>query len=750
MEHRKSAIPTSAATSDGQELSASLIFRQADRPDVVKNVLRPTTVIGSGENCNIRLQAQGVLPVHAVLTLDDGVLRLRDVGSRLGTLVNGARIQRHCLADGDEIRVGPFTFSLEAQLPPAPAAGENADEDPQGATALAHQGHFARMVHAGRTHADGTCERLEKNLLRETTLCGSARGCSVQLAADEIEPIHCLVTLDGGVLRMRDLRSRSGTWLNDERVVVEALKHGDRIRVGGFHFEVESSLGEGGAPPNAPEQVGPEQVGPEQVGPEQVASGGRPASLGNAPADTGQAGSSLAPTGISDELRPETDEKLRHRELEQLEAALAAELGRQPESAGDVATKDSGRLRSVWTSLSRYFSLLKIERKSLERERAELTRFRREMVAAEGVAASAAPAVQPAPVVVPRPVVPHRGTATDSQESADDARCARALLQRGAITEFQAEWFLHDRLPEVRIDQYRLRSLIDVGGMGWVYAAEDTETGQTVALKVLFQHYVDNPELRMRFDLEARAGIRLRHPQIVRMDAARHSGSLCYIVMEFIEGINLHEVAALYGPTPWPLASELIRQTALALECAHRIGMVHRDIKPANLLLDHEGRIRILDFGLALLPDDADEQLLAERYGQRCLGTADFIAPEQSVDSFHVDGRADLYSLGCTMYFALTAELPFPSGSNARKLEAHREQQPRPVSQFAPDVPEEVLAIRERMTAKQPDRRFASASEVAAALEKFAKPARLEFDYEGILYARARNARRRLRRMAAS
>ncbi|MCA9114895.1 MAG: FHA domain-containing protein, partial [Planctomycetaceae bacterium] len=702
------AEQAASGEASSEDLSARLVFRQADRPPVVKDILRPTTVIGSADHCNVRLQAPGILPVHTVLTLDGSELLLRDIGSRQGTLVNGERVSRHRLTDGDTVQIGPFPFVVEASLPVDGATdrGHDAPSSPSAtdpaATAGGEPAGTAQLVHVSR---DGG--RMVKNLMRETTLFGSARGCSVQLAAEDIEPVHCMVTRDGGLLRLRDLRSRTGTFLNGERVTVAPLNDGDQLRIGQFSFTVESSLAVDQAPVVSHEETGR----------------GDDVGLGFDAPDTCEE-TAQAPTHVSVDLSPEQMDRRRQDQLASMEARLRAELGALAGQVPAGATEDSeagpgaapllpatgelpaesaaagrfaGSLQAVWTQLQTFLGLLQEERRHLAQQRKELSDLRLQILASGGAgtkdarptgqppaspeirnspAAQAGPAavtaspalpdaagaaVPAAAEVLQSPQAPWRSATVDAAESTDDARCAEQLLRRGMITDFQAEWFLHNRMQGAMIDQYRLRHLIDVGGMGWVYSAQDTQTGRTVALKVLFQHYVENPELRMRFELESRAGIRLDHPQIVRMYSSRRSGPLFYIVMDFVQGINLHELAALHGPTAWPLASELMRQTALALDYAHQTGMVHRDIKPANLLLDHTGQIRILDFGLALLPGDADEQMLAEKYGQRCLGTADFIAPEQSIDSFHVDGRADLYSLGCTLYFALTAELPFPA-----------------------------------------------------------------------------------------
>jgi serine/threonine-protein kinase len=326
---------------------------------------------------------------------------------------------------------------------------------------------------------------------------------------------------------------------------------------------------------------------------------------------------------------------------------------------------------------------------------------------------------------------------------------ASGLIVQGLLTPFQAGRILEGRWRHLIIDGYRVLDNLGVGGMASLYIAEEVPTRRTVAVKVPAEAYKLDPGMLARFRLEAHAGEVLRHPNIVRTERLGKLedvfGETKYLVMEFVESINLEELVEKLGPIPWPQACDLIRQAAAGLGHAHAAGFVHRDVKPSNLLVDRDGHVKLLDFGLALLSrhEEADEFSLAMIFGHRCLGTAEYIAPEQTTDSFAVDARADIYALGCTMYAALCAKLPFPRLSSDELLEAHRSRPVRPLRERGADVPPQVAAVVEKMMAKRPEDRFQSMGDVQAALAPLAKHATVEFDFAAILATRAKLAKRR-------
>lgn len=331
---------------------------------------------------------------------------------------------------------------------------------------------------------------------------------------------------------------------------------------------------------------------------------------------------------------------------------------------------------------------------------------------------------------------------------------ASLLLRRGYLTRFQAERMLEGRHRGFQIGDYRLLEVLGAGGMGWMYLARHLKTGETVALKVLSDRHKHETAMRARFQLEARAGMQLNHPRIVRTLKLDHVedlyGAVDYVVQEFVEGINLQECIDRYGILTPAQACDVGCQLAEALDYAHKQGMVHRDIKPANVLIQKDGTIKLLDFGLALIDrhnrreEDQDEFSLAMIFGQDCLGTDDYIAPEQTRDSRHVDGRADQYSLGCTLYFLLTGKVPYLLKSVSQKLEAHRTAPPADPREKNPSVPREVAEALLRMMAKKPEERFPSMDQVRQALAPFSRRGPMEFDWQAVLGRRAREARMRL------
>jgi serine/threonine protein kinase/WD40 repeat protein len=328
-------------------------------------------------------------------------------------------------------------------------------------------------------------------------------------------------------------------------------------------------------------------------------------------------------------------------------------------------------------------------------------------------------------------------------------------LRRGAVGEDTAE---SDAIPAELANhpRYRVVKLLGRGGMGDVYQAEHRLMHRMVALKLIKKRCVRNPAAIDRFHREVRAAARLVHPHIVTAYDAEQAGDLHFLVMEYVEGVELAEVVKRQGPLSVRKACDYVRQAALGLQHAYEQGMVHRDIKPHNLMVTNvrkgesvrreaasatdaasvsttSGVVKILDFGLASLTaeeivdtlvNDADatgglaaSQLTAVG---TVIGTPDYIAPEQAIDAHAADVRADIYGLGCTLYYLLAGNPPFQESTVMAKLLAHSRQQAEPLSQLRQDVPAELDSLVRRMMAKSPDDRFATPAEVAAALVPFA------------------------------
>lgn len=327
-----------------------------------------------------------------------------------------------------------------------------------------------------------------------------------------------------------------------------------------------------------------------------------------------------------------------------------------------------------------------------------------------------------------------------AEMSAQDS--ARRLTSERLLTPFQAERLLEGRYRGLVIDRYRVREVLGFGGMGCVFIAEDPLEHKKVALKVLSAEHSVDAGMLTRMKLEAAAGMRLHHPNIVQTCRMDTTGALYFLVMQLIRGISLHELVALQGARSWQSACDIGMQAAEALQAAHDLGIIHRDIKPANFLIEKTGKAFILDFGLALMEGVEDDEFsLSMLFGHDCLGTPDYIAPEQTLDSRRIDARADIYSLGATLFVALTGRLPFPEKLTRDKLEAHRSRIPRTVCEVRPDIPPAVGAIIARMLEKNPDRRFQTAHDVAEALRPHAVRLPVEFDFRELVTMRARQAR---------
>jgi serine/threonine protein kinase len=279
--------------------------------------------------------------------------------------------------------------------------------------------------------------------------------------------------------------------------------------------------------------------------------------------------------------------------------------------------------------------------------------------------------------------------------------------------------------------RYRLLQLLGAGGMGTVYKAEHQLMERPVALKVIRRSLTDDPAAVERFRREVKAAAKLAHPNIVAAYDAEQAGDVHFLVMEFVEGKSLEKLVAERGPLPAALACEYARQAALGLQHASERGMVHRDIKPQNLMLTPAGQVKVLDFGLARfaresvppLTPGAAAGLASPALTQTgsVMGTPDYIAPEQAADCHAADVRADLYSLGCTLYYLLTGRVPFPEGGVLDKLLAHAERPPQPLTVLRPDLPPEVVRVVERLMAKDPARRYQTPAEAAEALRRAAE-----------------------------
>jgi serine/threonine protein kinase len=288
----------------------------------------------------------------------------------------------------------------------------------------------------------------------------------------------------------------------------------------------------------------------------------------------------------------------------------------------------------------------------------------------------------------------------------EPGQLAGLLVRDGLLTHFQAEQLLQGKWRRFSIGKYKVLERLGAGGMGSVYLCEHKLMRRRVALKVLPTAKAEDPSSLERFYREARAVAALDHPNIVRAYDIDQEDKLHFLVMEHVDGSSLQEIIKKTGPMDVVRACHYIRQAAMGLQHAHETaGLVHRDIKPGNILIDRNGIVKILDMGLARFFHDEDD-ILTKKYDENVLGTADYLAPEQALDSHSVDIRADIYSLGATFYFCLTGKTPFAEGTVAQKLIWHQTRQPKSLKSLRPEVPDGVVAIIERMMAKDAGQRY--------------------------------------------
>jgi formylglycine-generating enzyme required for sulfatase activity/tRNA A-37 threonylcarbamoyl transferase component Bud32 len=320
-------------------------------------------------------------------------------------------------------------------------------------------------------------------------------------------------------------------------------------------------------------------------------------------------------------------------------------------------------------------------------------------------------------------------TASQSLQVADggrpkfaDARAlARELVERDWLTAYQANQLLQGRGDDLLLGPYRILDRLGEGGMGHVFKARHVGMDRVVALKIIPEDRVSNPLALARFNREVRAVAKLAHPNIVTAFDVSRVGNTHFLAMEHVDGIDLARLVQQSGPLPVPNACEYIRQAAAGLQHAHEKGLVHRDIKPGNLMVarpnpDEPPIIKILDFGLARFESEASHDNRLTQLG-KIVGTVDYIAPEQAMDARTADVRADIYSLGCSLFYVLTGKPPFAGQSAADKIIARVQGEAPSARAIRPAVSPALEAVLARMMARKPADRYHTPGEVVKALE---------------------------------
>lgn len=302
--------------------------------------------------------------------------------------------------------------------------------------------------------------------------------------------------------------------------------------------------------------------------------------------------------------------------------------------------------------------------------------------------------------------------------SVDFEQLSNHLIDQKLITEWQRDKLADGKFKGFFLGKYKLLGHLGTGGMSSVFLAEHNISGRLRAIKVLPRKKVSDASYLDRFYQEGRAAAAVDHPNIVRIYDIIGEEDTHYMVMEYAKGIDLHRLVKASGPVAPELAVKYILQSAIGLQHAHGRNLVHRDIKPANILLGDDGGVKILDLGLALLKSD-DESSLTVQHNERVMGTADYLAPEQAVNSHRVDHRADIYSLGCTFYYLLTGHPPFPDGTLAERILAHQKKEPASILESAPHCPQPLVDIIRKMMQKKRSLRFQDCGDLMRALDLY-------------------------------
>ncbi len=301
-----------------------------------------------------------------------------------------------------------------------------------------------------------------------------------------------------------------------------------------------------------------------------------------------------------------------------------------------------------------------------------------------------------------------------SLEEVSDHQLALQLISLGYLNRWQAEQLCQGR-TKFSLGAYRILDAIGRGGMGWVFKGEHELLGRIEAIKVLPKKQ-SNPNGIASFRREIRAQALLDHPNLVRLSYADIDGGTYFLVTEYVPGSDLRRLVREHGALTPQQAAIIVSQAAEALNYAHAQGLIHRDVKPGNILITPEGQSKVADLGLAFFSADSDGNVPSDSRPKHIVGTADFLAPEIIVTPGEVLPISDIYSLGCTLYYALTGKVPFPGGETADKLRRHLDEAPIAAQRLNAEVDEKMAKVVAFMMQKRPADRVSTAAEVVGLL----------------------------------
>ncbi len=303
-----------------------------------------------------------------------------------------------------------------------------------------------------------------------------------------------------------------------------------------------------------------------------------------------------------------------------------------------------------------------------------------------------------------------------------DARAlAERLVKDNVLTEYQVKRFLKNKPHGLVVSRYVILDRLGSGSMGRVYKAHHLLMDRVVALKIIAPEIATNEHVVARFKREMKLVGRLDHPNVVRAFDADQINQVLYIVMEYVLGESLDQ-RFRRGLIPPAEMIDYAAQAALGLAHAHEQGIVHRDIKPSNLLLTEDRKIKVLDLGLGVLMEAESQATFATSDGMT-VGTMDYMSPEQACGK-EVDGRSDLFSLGCAMYYMMTGRLAYPGDSPIKRMSRRISGRPVPITEVRPDFSPGLVQVLEKLMANKPSERFQTASAAAEALQSLIRPRR--------------------------